>query len=119
MTVPVQAHLDAAGLVERDGLWLDADELVGAVVSPLGVFVGWVDVAWAGPHTPELHLRELVHLPPARFELELAEEVRIAEQRGHAARRECRYCGRRVVPGHMHSEDVCQGCAEREFGVVH
>jgi hypothetical protein len=46
-------------------------------------------------------------------------ELRKAEQRGQAARRECRYCGRRMVPGHMHSEDVCQGCAERELGVVH
>ena len=119
MAVPVQTHLEAAGLVERGGLWVDADELVGAVISPLGVFIGWVDVAWAGPHTPELQLREVVHLPPGRLELDVAEEVRKAAQRGQAGRRECRYCGHRKMPGHMHSKDVCQGCAERELGVVH
>jgi hypothetical protein len=119
MTVPMQVHLEAAGLVERDGLWVDAHEVVGAVTSPLGVFVGWVDVAWTGPHTPELQLREVVHLPPGRLELEFAEEVGEAQQRGEAARLECRYCGGREMPGHMHSKDVCQGCAERELGVTH
>jgi hypothetical protein len=119
MAVPVQTHLEAAGLVERGGLWVDADELVGAVISPLGVFIGWVDVAWAGPHTPELQLREVVHLPPGRLELDVAEEVRKAAQRGQAGRRECRYCGHRKMPGHMHSKDVCQGCGERELGVIH
>jgi hypothetical protein len=34
MTVPVQVHLEAAGLVERDGLWVDADEL-GQLTRPL------------------------------------------------------------------------------------
>src|SRR5919106_1944771 len=105
MAVPVQTHLEAAGLVERGGLWVDADELVGAILSPLGVFVGWLDVAWAVPATPGLQLREVVHLPTARLELELAEEVKKAGQRGQAGRRECRYCGRRKVPGHMHSKD--------------
>ena len=119
MTVPMQVHLEAAGLVERNGLWVDADEVVGAVTSSLGVFVGWVDVAWTGPATPELQLREVVHLPPARLELELTQELRNAERRGQAARRECRYCGGREMPGHMHSKDVCQGCAERELGVTH
>jgi len=119
MTVPVQVHLEAAGLVERDGLWVDADELVGAVPSPLGVFVGWVDVAWTGPHTPERQLRDVVHLPRGHVELELAQALGQAEQRGQARRRECRYCRRRKMPGHMHSKDVCQGCAERELGVTH
>src|SRR5919106_5084973 len=119
MAVPVKTHWEAAGLVERGGLWVDVDELVGAVISPLGVFIGWVDVAWAGPHTPELQLREVVHLPPGRLELDVAEEVRKAAQRGQAGRRECRYCGHRKMPGHMHSKDVCQGCGERELGVIH
>lgn len=33
--------------------------------------------------------------------------------------RTCQYCGRTFGPEHMHSEDVCQGCAERYLGVVH
>ena len=120
MTVPTQVHLEAAGLVERDGLWVDADELVGAILSPLGVFVGWLDVAWAGPATPELQLREVVHLPTARLELELAEEVKKAGQRGQAGRRECRYCGRRKVPGHTCSRESrpCPRVAERAAGPV-
>jgi hypothetical protein len=31
----------------------------------------------------------------------------------------CRFCGRTNPPEWLHSDDVCQGCAEAELGVVH
>lgn len=31
----------------------------------------------------------------------------------------CRNCGMRHNVGHMHEKDLCQGCAERYFGVVY
>lgn len=33
--------------------------------------------------------------------------------------KKCRYCGRSLPREHMHSADVCQGCAEKHLGVVH
>jgi hypothetical protein len=31
----------------------------------------------------------------------------------------CRFCGRTNPPEWLHNDDVCQGCAEAELGVVH
>ena len=33
--------------------------------------------------------------------------------------RDCSICGRHNPPEWMHTDEVCQGCAEREQGVVH
>jgi hypothetical protein len=33
--------------------------------------------------------------------------------------RACRFCGRTNPPEWLHNDDVCQGCAEAELGVVH
>ena len=119
VTGPLEIQLQSAGMVERDGLWLDPEGVVGAVLSPLGIFVGWLDVAWAGPARPEHRLRDVAHVTPANVVMDLAPAVARAEQRGQAARRDCRSCGRRYAPGWMHSRDDCHGCAERELGVVY
>jgi NADH pyrophosphatase NudC (nudix superfamily) len=108
-----------AGLIESgDGWWLDASDAVGGIETEAGVFLGWVDVAWLGPHTPVRQLRDVVHLPRASWG-EVREAVEHAEMLREAALRPCRYCGERNIPGHMHSKDVCQSCAERHLGVVH
>jgi hypothetical protein len=115
----VRDQLAAAGFEERNGLWRRGEE-VGAVATEAGVFVGWLDVAWPRLSTPESQLRDVVHLPPGRLdELKLTAALDRARERREAALRTCRYCGERCVPGHMHSEDVCQGCAERHLGVAH
>src|SRR4051794_1150857 len=110
--------LRAAGPEEQDGLWRQGDE-VGAVLTDRGVFIGRLDVTWDGPSTPEWQLRDAVHLPPGQLENGLSGALSRARANGEAARRPCRYCGERCVPGHMHSRDVCQGCAERHLGVAH
>jgi hypothetical protein len=119
VTGPMEIQLQSARMVERDGLWLDPEGVVGAVLSPLGIFVGWLEVAWAGPARHEHRLRDVAHVTPANVVTDLAPAVARAEQRGQAARRDCRSCGRRYAPGWMHSRDVCHGCAERELGVVY
>jgi hypothetical protein len=103
--------LSAAGLVEREGLWRDPDDTIGAIAMPVGIFVGWIDVTWTGPSDRELRLRDVVHVPPANIETDLGPVLAGAEARFAAARRTCRYCGRHYAPGYMHSRDVCQGCA--------
>jgi hypothetical protein len=115
----VEPFLLAAGLTEEHGLWRDAHELVGAVLSPVGVFVGWIDVAWPHPGMPEPRLRDVVHIPLGEIEDGARRAVERARRRADKGKRTCRYCGGRFVPGHMHSKDVCQGCAERELGVVY
>ena len=112
-----KAQLEAAGFEERDGLW--KEEEVGLVLTTAGACVGWLDVMWDGPARPEWQLRDVAHLPLGQLELGLPAALTRARSRGDDARRPCRECGRRFAPGHMHSDDVCQGCAERHLGVTH
>jgi hypothetical protein len=107
----MKEELERAGLVEREGLWCDQNDTIGAVVSPVGIFVGWVDVAWAGPAACEPRLRDVVHVPPANLDTDLGPVLARAEARFAAARRTCRLCGRSRPPGYMYSRDVCQACA--------
>lgn len=101
----------------EDELWSDIDGEIGACRATCGVFVGWLDVGWDGPHTPRSCLRDVEHLPIAR-----ERDLKLAARRVRAARARaltrCRFCREQNVPGHMH-EDVCHGCAERHLGVVH
>lgn len=113
-----EIHLVAAGLEESDGLWISAGEL-GAAVADAGVFVGWLDVVWEQVSAPTWQLRDVTHLPPSQVERNLSRALERARKRRQSKLRECRFCGERNVPGHMHSKDVCQGCAERHLGVVH
>jgi hypothetical protein len=104
------------GFAERDGLWVDGPEEIGAVETAVGVFVGWIDVTWPHPHEPVPWLRDVVHVVRADDLSRIVEHAR--ELRGEMLQ-VCRFCGQHNVPGHMHSDDVCQSCAERHLGVVH
>jgi hypothetical protein len=115
----LQEQLRVAGLEEEAGLWRDTSATVGAALTDSGVFVGWLDVSWPGPGTPEPLLRDVEHLPTKQAEREIEAALERAHRQAERCRRECRYCGGRFVPGHMYSRDVCQGCAERELGVVY
>lgn len=115
------ALLARAGLVRRraNDVWTDADGEVGAVLHLGGVLVGWIDVAWPSPSEPRPRLRDIVHLPVPVVAGELAAELHRCRRAREARLGLCRSCGRRFVPGHMHENDVCQGCAVRHLGVVH
>jgi hypothetical protein len=102
----------------RDNLWRDRDEAVGAVITDAGVFLGWIDVSWPSSGHPEPALRELSHLVPSSDEGALEQALRRARRAREAALWQCRFCGERLVPGHMHSADICQRCAGQELGLV-
>ncbi len=115
--------LTELGLAEsEDGMWTDDDGHTGAVLTRIGVFVGWIDVIW--PTTlPARLLKGVSHVPS-----ELSDDNRPAaitraldEARRHrqAAVRRCKYCGEFVMPGHMHEKTTCMGCAVRHLGVVY
>ncbi len=111
------AALAEAGLSEgRHGLWLDEGSEVGAVLVPAGAFVGWLDVAWPHGHEPVPQLRGVEHVVAAHA---LEDALLRARRQLQRALRTCRMCRQRFVPGHMHCDEICQGCAERHLGVTH
>jgi hypothetical protein len=107
----MEDELSSAGLVEREGLWRDPEDTIAAIVSPLGIFVGWLDVIWPSPSYCEPRLRDVVHVPPANIATDLGPVLTRAEARFAAARRTCRHCGGHFAPGRMLSRDVCRACA--------
>ncbi len=101
------------------GLWVDSASEIGVVAAESGLFVGWLDVAWSGPGSPEWLMRDVVHVPPHTAENELRPAIERARSKRGSALRRCRLCSGCFIPGHMHAVDICQGCAERHLGVVH
>ena len=103
---------------DLDGIVADSAAEAGFVETPVGVFLGWLDVTWPSPSQPGWRLRGIEHFPDFdSFDLE--RELKKARTRRRRALRRCRLCGERHLPGHMSSAQVCQGCAERRLGVVH
>ena len=91
---------------------------IRVVVSPEAVELRLSSTEWCGQHTPvgsSQLWRRLQHHEVA--------DVDDALKRLHAAQRRrlrtCRHCQRRVDPAHMHSKDICCGCAERYLGVIY
>ncbi len=115
----VMAYLAAADFEEREGLWIDREEEIGAAPTRTGVFIGWLDVAWPSPSSPVHELKDVVHLPLPGAAERLSRTIDSARAHARAELRECRHCRSQVTPGHMESDDVCQACAERQLGVVH
>ena len=120
--VPFVRSPDADPFPGGESVWVDPEFEVAVLVEPGGgLACAWLDVAWPGPGSPARSLRQLAEVPDDGDDLpkSLAGALDLARrQRGKALRR-CRYCGERHLPGHMQTDDVCQGCAESELGVVH
>lgn len=99
------------------------DELreVGVALGELGLFIGWLDVAWDGPATPQPYLCDVLHLPcPDRDAVGGALAAARLKRDAHLST--CEYCRERFVPGRLHQIDgryVCHGCAEAKLGVCH
>lgn len=72
------------------------------VVEPIGIgVVNWTRIS------PEATMRTVKGLIVA------AREARLAKFST------CRLCEQSTPPEWMHSDDMCQGCAEKELGIVH
>ncbi len=101
---------------DASGFWVDAHGCAAAPAPTDGAFVGWLDVSWPQTHEPIPHLQSVEHVADVD---DLEHALKRARRRRQRALRTCRLCQRRLIPGHMHSNDECQSCAERHLGVVH
>jgi hypothetical protein len=126
--VPIDVPLIAETLESLDmtpqgaGQWVSADGTIRAVLHSSGILIGWVDVAWshpAGPPVEYLRDTQQVLAMASRTERELTAAIAKVAARRTAAIRTCRYCLQVFVPGDMHDERTCQGCAARHLGVVY
>jgi hypothetical protein len=103
--------------------WTDTLEHVGVEISGARAAIGWLDIEWGGPGTPVEVLRDRVELmvgsdrAASIRRLEAALGAARQARRRHLAR--CASCGKLFVPGYMHDDRLCQGCAPRELGVVY
>ena len=76
-------------------------------------------VTWhGGPHTPQLEWK------PFRLWKTLPNERRLQKAQAAALAQTCFFrtcveCHEVHNAGHMFGRDICQGCAERNHGVVH
>ncbi len=122
-----KGSLMEAGLREDEnlqpGLWHDPAHEVGALVTPAGIVVGWIDVVWE-VHTPQSKLIDAEHLAPMEVEERLSSVLGAASAAREKVLIPCRYCGERFTPGHIDVENddekgVCHGCAERHEGAIH
>jgi hypothetical protein len=77
-------------------------------------------VEWTHPHCPARSSRLWKRVDWIRLDVPALTELLTEAQKARASQfRNCRYCGKRFPPEHMHAKDVCHGCAESHLGVVH
>ena len=96
---------------------MDVEELKRTFIRIDGQDIYVQLITWEGPHTPvsRWHLTARVEMPdPAAVE-KAVDEV-LANPKYF---RTCVRCGEHNPVGWMHSEDTCQSCAEKHFGVVY
>jgi len=75
-------------------------------------------IRWDGPGTPVACWLDAKLLPAGTTDSVIQEEVgRILEDAAHFG--VCAECHERNPVGWMHRRDLCQGCAERNHGVVY
>ncbi len=75
-------------------------------------------VTWPSPHTPESQWEIGRELEPdaSANDIEAATQAILEDTRFFGV---CSHCGKRHLDGHMHSETICQGCAESDLGVIY
>jgi hypothetical protein len=121
----MEEFLGQAGLAQSrsSNRSADAQEHIGVEISGARVVVGWIDLAWPHPATPAAVLRDEVELPvgsdPAAAVSMLESSIEVARRARRRQLAACASCGGSSVPGHMHHDTMCQGCAQRELGVVY
>lgn len=88
--------------------------------------VSLFSVVWKGPHTPKVKGRRLFSLRYSMLPSSADEALEVVRLLLEASRRirlasftVCSHCQKSTPPEWMHSETICQGCAEKHLGVVY
>jgi hypothetical protein len=81
-------------------------------------------VRWETPTTPVDRPRRVGavnwrRLPESTLMNVVGQLIKGAREMRRSRYRACRFCGRTNPPEWLHSDDVCQGCAEAETGAIH
>ena len=94
------------------------DDFFQCVPTPKGWAYQTGIVRWPHPHTPELEWITVRRwkTPPDAARLARARKAVLAQRRFFLT---CSICHQVQNIGHMHGDDVCQGCASRESGVLY
>lgn len=86
-------------------------------------YVGEPVVTWRGAHSPQLGVLGVTELPagdaPDDAATGATRLIELMKTRRAARFRRCDECGRSTPPEWLHSAALCDGCAERNHGVVH
>lgn len=88
------------------------EEQAGTWVFQVGI------VRWETVCTPSIEWQTYRSWKTRPSEARLA-KARAAAEADPRLFRQCTMCIELCNAGHMHSDDTCQGCAERHLGVVH
>ncbi|MFT7620611.1 MAG: hypothetical protein ACI97A_004268 [Planctomycetota bacterium] len=94
------------------------DELTEKFVRIDGLSLEVLMISWDGPHSPISEWRQAETLEPDPSQAKIDRAVKAVLSNPNFFR-VCYMCEQRNPVGWMHSEDVCQGCAENHLGVVH
>ena len=76
------------------------------------------EIRWQGPDTP-IHTWAVGKSLPATASESEIENATASILEDHRFFRVCLECGERKPLGWMHDEEICQGCAVANHGVVH
>lgn len=81
-------------------------------------------VVWETPYTSVMVPEEYAilnwhELSADRLQLRLDELIDSARRKRLSRYRTCERCGENKPPEHMHSDEVCQSCAEEHLGIVY
>ena len=121
LPAPVERQEDASGALRFIGG--DPPEVVVGLTET-SVVVAQFAATWETPYTLSARPRRVGvlkwrRLPETALFNALATLIKGAREARRSGFRTCQHCGRNTPPEWIHSDDVCQGCAERESGIVH
>jgi hypothetical protein len=121
LTQPVeQQEDDESAIVFTSG---DPGEVIVKLTASQ-VAVAEFAVSWHTPHTPVVEpiaigIVNWTRISPEATMRAVKALIAAAREARLAKFSECRSCERSLPPEWMHTEDLCQGCAEPEMKIVH
>jgi hypothetical protein len=112
---------------EADGMMIFTGGSPGEVIVRLtetAVVVEEYGVKWATPYTQVVRPRRVGlvkwrRLPESQLMTVVGELIKGAREMRRSRYRTCLFCARTRPPEWMSSDSTCQGCAEKQLGVVH